>query len=123
MGDPRSFDITWRNGAYYVSVPNYKGGTVYTADVVAGLTHENEALKAVLLNPHPDQEPDNIRLHREKCDALDKATRLERENEALWKVMESIEYASRKDSLTERERLDSVRHVVLSALSIKESTR
>lgn len=32
-----SFDITWRNGAYYVSIPNYQGGTVYTADYVEKL--------------------------------------------------------------------------------------
>ncbi|MFB6449300.1 hypothetical protein [Bradyrhizobium tunisiense] len=30
----RSFDITWRDGAYYVSIPNYKGGKVYTGDLV-----------------------------------------------------------------------------------------
>jgi hypothetical protein len=33
----QSFDITWRNGAYYVSIPNYKGGTVYTSEYVDGL--------------------------------------------------------------------------------------
>lgn len=29
----RSFEITWRDGAYYVSIPNYKGGKVYTGDI------------------------------------------------------------------------------------------
>lgn len=33
----QSFDITWRNGAYYVSIPNYKGGKVYTSEYVDGL--------------------------------------------------------------------------------------
>jgi hypothetical protein len=32
-----SFEITWRNGAYYVSIPNYRGGEVYTAEYVASL--------------------------------------------------------------------------------------
>jgi hypothetical protein len=35
--EPDSFDITWRNGAYYVSIPNYQGGTVYTSEYVAFL--------------------------------------------------------------------------------------
>jgi hypothetical protein len=35
--ETETFDITWRNGAYYVSVPNYQGGTVYTSDHVASL--------------------------------------------------------------------------------------
>jgi len=42
-------------------------------DLRAQLTHAtNEILviRDVLMNPHPDQEPDNLRLHREKCDAL-----------------------------------------------------
>jgi hypothetical protein len=34
---PISIDITWHDGAYYVSVPEYKGGTVYTSEYVAGL--------------------------------------------------------------------------------------
>lgn len=37
MTEPTSFDITWRNGAYYVSVPNYQGGKVYTHEVVQQL--------------------------------------------------------------------------------------
>lgn len=36
---------------------------------------------------------------------------------ALIKAMEKIEYASRKDSLTEHERLQSVRTVVCATLS------
>lgn len=36
--------------------------------------------------------------------------------DALVKVLKLIEYASRKDSLTENERLQSVRSVVLGAL-------
>lgn len=32
------FDISWRNGRYFVSIPNYEGGTVYTAEFVNALT-------------------------------------------------------------------------------------
>jgi hypothetical protein len=45
------------------------------------------------------------------------ALRLFEENERLRKALEKIEYASRKDSLTEHERLQSVRTVVCAALS------
>lgn len=31
------FEITWRAGAYRVSIPNYQGGEVYTAEYVASL--------------------------------------------------------------------------------------
>jgi len=48
MGDSTSFDITWHHGAYYVSIPNYSGGTVYTAEHVARLTRENEAMRKAL---------------------------------------------------------------------------
>lgn len=34
MTEPVKFDIIWRAGAYYVTIPNYKGGTVYTAEYV-----------------------------------------------------------------------------------------
>ncbi len=41
------------------------------------------------------------------------------ENHAiLVKALEDIEYVSRKDSLTDHERLDSVRHVVLRILDL-----
>lgn len=35
MNEP--FDITWRDGAYYVSIPNYKGGTVVDASAFNAL--------------------------------------------------------------------------------------
>ena len=41
-------EIIWRNGAYYVSIPNYKGGTVYDASVVKDLKRENEAMREAL---------------------------------------------------------------------------
>lgn len=42
---------------------------------------------------------------------------------ALSKALELIEYVSRKDSLTEQERLQSVRTVVISALAaLKEAS-
>jgi hypothetical protein len=31
QGTPERFHITWRDGAYYVSVPNYRGGEVVDA--------------------------------------------------------------------------------------------
>ena len=38
MSDQRDrFEITWRGGAYRVSIPNYQGGEVYTAEYVDGL--------------------------------------------------------------------------------------
>jgi hypothetical protein len=37
---PDTFDITWRDGAYYVSIPNYQGGTVYTKEYVDGLLRQ-----------------------------------------------------------------------------------
>jgi len=48
MAEPTSFDITWHHGAYYVSIPNYGGGTVYTAEHVDRLTRENEAMRKAL---------------------------------------------------------------------------
>jgi hypothetical protein len=50
MAEPTSFEITWRDGAYYVSIPNYKGGTVYTAAEHDRLTRENEAQRAALMD-------------------------------------------------------------------------
>ena len=40
---------------------------------VKELEEENGILRDMLLNPDPDIEPDNLRLHREKCDAIDRA--------------------------------------------------
>lgn len=39
---------------------------------VIELLRENAVLLDMLLSPNPDSEPDNARLHREKCDALTK---------------------------------------------------
>jgi hypothetical protein len=49
----------------------------------AWLQKENAALREMVLNPDPDMEPDNIRLHREKCDALEKLWAALRERDAL----------------------------------------
>jgi len=48
--EPGSFDITWRNGAYYVSIPNYQGGTVYTSEHVALLKARAAAYEACRAN-------------------------------------------------------------------------
>lgn len=45
---PDSFEITWRGGAYYVSIPNYQGGTVYTADHVERLQRRVRVLEMVI---------------------------------------------------------------------------
>jgi hypothetical protein len=42
------FDITWRHGAYYVSIPKYTGGTVYTSEAYDRLTREHETLVKAL---------------------------------------------------------------------------
>ncbi len=50
-----------------------------------------EILHDMLLNPDPDQEPDNIRLHREKCDALDRALKAEAQLASARKALEEIQ--------------------------------
>lgn len=42
----------------------------------------------MLLNPDPDSEPDVVRLHREKCDALDRAFTAESAVAAAWEEAE-----------------------------------
>lgn len=37
------------------------------------LTREVSICRDIIVNPDPDSEPDAVRLHREKCDALDRA--------------------------------------------------
>lgn len=39
---PAKFRITWRDGAYFVSIPNYDGGEVVPVDIVERMA---EALK------------------------------------------------------------------------------
>lgn len=34
---PTSFNISWKPGTYYVDIPNYQGGRVYTAKAVNAL--------------------------------------------------------------------------------------
>jgi len=48
MSVPDSIDITWHDGAYYVSVPNWQGGTVYTSEHVASLKARNAELESAL---------------------------------------------------------------------------
>jgi len=48
----KSFDITWHDGAYYVSVPDYKGGKVYTSECVDAMD-KLLAEAADYLNTHP----------------------------------------------------------------------
>lgn len=43
--DAASFDITWRNGAYYVSIPNVDHATVVSAELARELECENQQLR------------------------------------------------------------------------------
>ncbi len=51
---------------------------------------EVQILRDALMNPHPEQEPDNVRLHREKCDALDKLWESQRQLASAKKVLDEI---------------------------------
>lgn len=55
------------------------------------LFRENGIVRDMLLNPNPDQEPDNVRLHREKCDAIDRAFKAEQERDALQARVKELE--------------------------------
>jgi hypothetical protein len=48
-------------------------------ETITALRSELAAVKDILLNPNPDDEPDVIRLHREKCDMFDRALAAESE--------------------------------------------
>lgn len=48
-------------------------------ETIKSLRTELAIVKDMLLNPNPDDEPDVIRLHREKCDMLDRALAAEAE--------------------------------------------
>ena len=42
---PSRFSITWKRGAYYVSIPNYQGGEVVRAEIVDALVKALEAAR------------------------------------------------------------------------------
>lgn len=42
------FSITWMNGAYYVSIPNYEGGEVVKAEAYDTLTTQRDMLVKAL---------------------------------------------------------------------------
>jgi hypothetical protein len=46
-GTPNRFHITWRNGAYYVSIPNYRGGEVVPASIADDLVKALEKIAAI----------------------------------------------------------------------------
>lgn len=46
--DNAAFDITWRNGAYYVSIPNVDHVTVVSAELAREIEHENTKLREAL---------------------------------------------------------------------------
>ena len=54
---PTSFNITWKSGAYYVDVPNYQGGKVYTAEVVDALVAALHAALVTISNKHLGDQP------------------------------------------------------------------
>lgn len=51
--------------------------------MITALRGELAIVKDILLNPNPDDEPDVIRLHREKCDMFERALAAEAEVERL----------------------------------------
>jgi len=59
-------------------------------DEVSALRKEANILRGMLLNPDPDSEPDNVRLHREKCDALAEIERLRAQLEGHKESFEHV---------------------------------
>lgn len=60
---PSRFTITWRDGNYYVSIPDYAGGEVVTGEAFATLRAENEKLREALTEiaeSHDSPENDKI---------------------------------------------------------------
>jgi hypothetical protein len=41
---PAKFRITWKDGRYFVSIPNYEGGEVVRADIAERMAEALEAL-------------------------------------------------------------------------------
>ena len=64
-------------------------------------------LRDVLMNPDSDQEPDNIRLHREKCDALEEVfqlrVQLERARKLLKEARQYVSDAGNDEEITDSE--------------------
>lgn len=52
---------------------------------------ENGVLRDMLINPDPDQESDNVRLHRERCDMLDRSLIAEAHLANARKALEEID--------------------------------
>lgn len=75
-----SIDITWHDGAYYVSVPNWKGGTVYTSEYVDSLRAQLEEEEANAARAWAAWETTRLQLDR-KQKALDLAVNVIMANE------------------------------------------
>lgn len=58
---------------------------------LAELQRENGVLRDVLMNPDPDSEPDNLRLHREKCDMFERALKAEDQLAAAREALEAVD--------------------------------
>jgi hypothetical protein len=48
MTEPSRFRISWDNGAYYVSIPNYQGGEVVPASIADDLVKALELAEDIL---------------------------------------------------------------------------
>jgi enamine deaminase RidA (YjgF/YER057c/UK114 family) len=47
---PTRFHITWRDGRYFVSIPNYDGGEVVRADIADRMAAALEQIETVCLD-------------------------------------------------------------------------
>lgn len=54
MSEPTRFKITWSDGRYLVSIPNYNGGEVVDAAIADTLVQALEAANGYLLNARID---------------------------------------------------------------------
>lgn len=57
-------------------------------ETIAALNRELSVVKDILLNPHPDDEPDVKRLHREKCEMFERALLAEAEVKRLQHIID-----------------------------------
>jgi hypothetical protein len=84
---------------------------------------ENEELRDMLMHPDPDSEPDNVRLHREKCDMFELALTAQAQLAEARKALEPFAQTGWMPSAAEHDGLtviayvhaDSRRELVLSS--------
>jgi hypothetical protein len=72
-GAPSRFHITWRNGAYYVSIPNYRGGEVVPASIADDLVKALEAAQVFAESVLEMHGPDHAGLNLDTLNKIDRA--------------------------------------------------